>query len=200
MNFFNNIPLFSILILAAFLTGRIIYLQKKGVQVSSKPKESNNSKWFLFPVFGLIFLIWLFEISSSAFLFSFPVLPEILTKWLFESFFLKVMGTVLIFLSMILFVLSLVHFKTSLRFGLDEKNQGKLITTGIFSVSRNPFFLSLDIYFLGIALILTNLFFIGFSLLAIVSIHFFILKEEKFLRTVYGEEYEKYFREVGRYL
>ena len=102
-------------------------------------------------------------------------------------------------ISLVLFALTLSHFKNSLRFGIDEKNKGELITKGVFSLSRNPFFLSIDIYFAGIALLLPNLFFIGFSVLAIVSIHFFILKEEKFMQSMYGKEYASYAKNVRRY-
>jgi protein-S-isoprenylcysteine O-methyltransferase Ste14 len=91
------------------------------------------------------------------------------------------------------------HFKTSIRFGLNDKNKGKLITSGVFAYSRNPFFLSLDLYFLGISLMLPNLFFIGFAVLTVISIHFFILKEEKFMLKAYGIEYKKYVSKVGRY-
>jgi len=86
-----------------------------------------------------------------------------------------------------------------LRFGLNENNRGKLINTGIFSVSRNPFFFSIILCFVGTALIFMNWFFIGFAVLAIVSIHFFILKEEKFMRQHYGESYREYRKKVRRY-
>jgi protein-S-isoprenylcysteine O-methyltransferase Ste14 len=199
MDIFDALPFLSFLALAGILTGRILTLLKKGIQISSKNGKRNKATMFLFPVFGLIFLVWLFEITKPAFQISFSVLPEMLTNRLIQSSLMKITGAVLIFLAMLVLTITLVHLNTSLRFGLDEKNQGKLVTTGIFSVSRNPFFLSLDFYFPGIALIFPSLFFIGFAVLAIVSIHFFILKEEKFLGKVYGKEYEKYSGRTKRY-
>ena len=47
--------------------------------------------------------------------------------------------------------------------------------------------------------LLPNLFLIGFSILAITGIHFFILKEEKIMRNMYGSEYEEYAKNVRRY-
>ena len=199
MNFFDGIPFISFLILTTFLVGRIFALQKKGVQVSRKTGETQKSTRFLFPIFGLIFLIWLFEITKPAFHLSFSLLPEMISNELFKNIFLKITGTAIILLSLVLWIITLLHFKTSLRFGLDESNRGKLITTGIFSFSRNPFFLSLDLYFAGAALIFPTPFFIGFAVLAMASIHLFILKEEKFLRKVYAEEYRKYAEKVRRY-
>jgi protein-S-isoprenylcysteine O-methyltransferase Ste14 len=48
-------------------------------------------------------------------------------------------------------------------------------------------------------MVFPNFFFIGFAVLAIVSIHFFILKEEKFMGKIYGADYEKYLQKVRRY-
>ena len=199
MDIINWLPILSFLVLAGILMTRILILKKKGIQVSSKGGEKNKTTRFLLPVFGLIFLIWLFEMLKPAFHISFSILPEILTNRLLENMFLKISGAIIILLSIVLWTITLMHFKTSLRFGLNENNQGRLVTTGMFSRSRNPFFLSLDLYFPGIALILPSLFFIGFTVLAIISIHFFILKEERFMKKVYGEEFEKYEKKVRRY-
>ncbi len=199
MNFFGVLPFFSFLFLVGILIVKISILRKKGIQLSSKNGEKNKSKTFLFPVFLLVFLLWLFEIIKPAFKIKFSVLPEIFTKPLFESIFLNVLGAVILICSLGLWTFTLIHFNNSLRFGLDQNNSGKLVTTGIFSVSRNPFFLSLDLYFLGIALILPTPFFIVFALLAFTGIHFFILKEEKFMLNVYGEEYNTYSKITRRY-
>ena len=199
MQAFNIIPFASFLFFQVFLTSRILILRRKGIAVSKSQGITKKSTLLLYSFFGIIFLIWLFEIIKPVLQFSFSILPELFTKELFEIYFLKITGTVIIFLSLVSWTITLVHFKTSLRFGLNENNPGKLITTGIFSVSRNPFFLSLDLYLIGIVSIFPNLFFIGFTVLSIISIHSFILKEEKFLSKVYGDEYKKYSGNVRRY-
>ncbi|MBN2635489.1 MAG: isoprenylcysteine carboxylmethyltransferase family protein, partial [Prolixibacteraceae bacterium] len=181
-----------------FLIIKIWHLKKQQIKISTG-KKIDNVSFSLSVLFGFIFIIWLFENLKPAFQLSISILPEMVTKVIIQHRFLKISGALLIFISLILWIITLHHFKNSLRFGLDEKNQGNLITSGIFSISRNPFFLSLDIYFLGIAFIFPNLFFICFAVLAISSIHFFILKEEKFLAKVYGVVYEKYAKNVGRY-
>ena len=198
--YFNFFPLVGFLGILILIFWRVLFLKKAGIRVSSKSRKKNKVNLFLFPVFGIIFLTWLFEIAKPAFYCSFSFLPEFLTKCFFESIFLKVTGAVFIVISLILLLTTLIHFQTSLRFGLDENNQGKMVASGIFSFSRNPFFLSLDVYFFGIALIFPNLFFIGFAIFAFTGIHFFILKEEKFLRKVYGKEYDEYAEKAGRYI
>lgn len=200
MQVFNGIPLAGFLFILIFLIGRIQFLKRKGIKVSSGPVKMKKPAFLLYFFFMAIFLIWLFEITNPVFHFSFSILPGFLTHFLVDSIFLKISGAAIVLTALVLLATTLLHFKTSLRFGLNENNPGKLITTGIFSISRNPFFLSLDLYFLGIALIFPSLFFIGFAVLSIVNIHFFILKEEKFLRKVYDEVYKKYTKNVGRYL
>lgn len=200
MNIFEILPLASFLVLIFLISGRVIFLKRSGVKVSSASAKRNKFRLFLYLLFLPILFLWLFELVKPAFQISFSVLPESFTNFLAESVFLKITGVVVVIMAFVLMTLALFHFKNSLRFGLDKKNKGKLITSGIFSVSRNPFFLSLDFYFLGIALMIPSLFFICFSVLSLVSIHFFILKEENFMLKMYGDEYQKYLEKVRRYL
>jgi protein-S-isoprenylcysteine O-methyltransferase Ste14 len=199
MNGFEIFPLASFLVLIILIYGRIVFLKRKGIQVSSGSGKKNRTTVFLYPVFFLILLLWVWEIMKPAFNMTVSILPEKLIKPLFESVIMQITGTILSGFALVLLTLTLLHFKNSLRFGMDKTNQGELITTGIFTVSRNPFFLSLDLYFIGIAILLPSMFFIGFAILTLVSIHFFILKEEKFMRFVYGDEYLEYQRKVRRY-
>lgn len=199
MEFLSIFPFVSFLFLVITLIVRIIYLRKKGIRVSSKSVEKPKILVFLYPVFVVLFLVWLAELARLAFQFSLSVLPEILTISLLNFQLLRYAGVIVILISLVFWVLALMHFGFSLRFGLDGKNQGGLITNGIFSHSRNPFFLSINLYFSGLAIYQTSLFFLVMAGLTVVSIHFFILKEEKFLRKHYGEAYRKYQEKVGRY-
>ena len=99
-----------------------------------------------------------------------------------------------------IFCLALISFGNSWRVGVDKQNSGKLVTNGIFSISRNPVFVFMDIYFLGVWLIYSNIFFLIALILVITGIHFQILQEEKFLLKQYGKEYKDYQRKVRRYL
>ena len=200
MRFFDFFPLVSFLFLVLMITGRIIFLKMKDVEVSSKSKKSAVLKFFLYPFFLLVFHLLVFELTKPAFQISFTVLPGLISNNLIDSIFLKISGVLLITISLVFMGLTLWCFNKSLRFGMDSNNLGKLITTGIFSISRNPFFVSIEIYFAGIALLIPSFFFIAIALSTIISIHFFILKEEKFMGENYGEEYKKYIRKVRRYL
>jgi hypothetical protein len=84
--------------------------------------------------------------------------------------------------------------------GIDDKNPGQLIDEGIFSLSRNPIFLSIDLYFLAAALLHSSWLFISLAPLVAVGIHLQILNEEKFLITQYGASYARYREKTPRYL
>ncbi len=199
MNIFEPFPIASFLVLIFLVLGRIIYLKRKGIVVSSDTMETSKIKVLISAFFFVILLLWLFELARPMLVASFSILPENITKHLLDSFFMKIAGVSIIAFALVILLATLLHFKNSLRFGLDKNNRGELVTTGIFSVSRNPFFVSLDFYFLGVTILLPNLFFIGFAILAVFGIHFFIMKEEKFMRKVYGVEYEEYAQKVRRY-
>ena len=199
MRFYGIFVFVSFCILALIVARNINKLKSRGISpISGKSKKVHS--FFVYPLFTIILFLWLFEVSKFAFQFSFLLLPVKVSGLLFESVFLKISGILIILISLFFLKITLIQFGNSLRFGFDKNNPGKLITTGIFSISRNPFFLSLDFYFYGTALIFPSIFFICFAALSIVSIHFFILKEEKFMYRIYGEEYENYKKEVKRYI
>ena len=112
----------------------------------------------------------------------------------------KTLGVVLILLGMIPFVLAYVSFGTSWRIGIDQDTPGSLVTGGIFAITRNPIYVGFILFLLGIFLLNGTWFFLIFTLLAVVAIHFQILREEEFLRKHYGQSYEEYCKRAARYL
>ena len=72
----------------------------------------------------------------------------------------------------------------------------ELVTEGIYSKVRHPFYLSILILFLGIAIISWNLYGLLFLILAILAVMVRIRKEEIELIAKFGEEYEKYMKET----
>lgn len=87
----------------------------------------------------------------------------------------------------------------SWRVGIDDQNPGKLITDGIFKISRNPIFFGLDGIVIVVLLLHPNIVFLIFSVGFIVGLHIQILREEKHLEKVYGEAYQEYKEKTSRY-
>ncbi len=201
VNILNNIadltPATGFFLLIFFIIENSVLLKNKGVKTTFRgAMKSGKIKW-IYPFFAVSLLLFITEITLP--IFGFSLLPKIFTDFLIDSVFFRITGIIAIFLSLILMKTTLLHFGISLRFGLNEKNTGKLVTTGIFALSRNPFFLSLLLFFTGTALIFPNAFFLVFAVSAFAGIHFSILREEKFLQKVYDEEYSDYCRKVRRY-
>jgi len=76
----------------------------------------------------------------------------------------------------------------------------KIVTTGVFSVSRNPLYLSAAVLLFGIGLALNNLWILITLLLSIIICHYvLIIPEEKYLAAKFGEEYKEYTNTVRRW-
>ena len=109
-------------------------------------------------------------------------------------------GLVLCVLSLIGFILSLASFGDSFRVGIDEKAPSKLMTGGMFALSRNPMYLCFFILLAGLFLIHHNLLMAIAAVFFAVMIHRQILREEAFLKNHYGEAYAVYCAKVRRYI
>jgi len=199
INLYQGIML---ILLFLTLTIRSIFLYlKNGIFpfVIGKDKKGFNAVIEILFLIGL--LIWSYEIITIIFNIEFHIIPiDFVNKIILNNIILKYLGMGLIFIGYILFLMSLVSFGKSWRVGIDSKNPGKLVTNGIFSITRNPIFVYIDLYFVGTALINTNILFILFAVLVIIGIHYQILQEEIFLSNFYGQEYSEYKKRVRRYI
>jgi protein-S-isoprenylcysteine O-methyltransferase Ste14 len=200
MCFLSIFPLAGLLMIVLLILVKVWALRRQGVEVSAKGTKKKPAFLLVYMVFLLLFMIWLWGLAESALHLQQPVLPSFLTHRFTESMMLQATGAAFILLSVLLMLFTLLHFKSSLRFGLSKNNQGRLITKGIFSFTRNPFFLSINLFFIGQAMVFPAPLFIAMAFMALFSIHLFILKEEKFLHVQYPDEYPTYFRKVRRYL
>ena len=81
-----------------------------------------------------------------------------------------------------------------------ELTPGELVTTGIFAFSRNPIYVFLDLWFLGIFLINGTLLFLIFAVLAFAVVHWQIRQEEAYLSKLYGQPYNEYRSRTKRYV
>jgi len=110
------------------------------------------------------------------------------------------LGMFLLFLNLIISFLALIQMRDSWRVGIKEDDKTDLINSGIFRITRNPYFLSYIFLFLAYILLVANVLIIISSLLSFISVHKMILKEEKYLETLHGDKYLDYKKNVPRYL
>lgn len=193
----NPIDIVSIILLVLFFSlffSRIILLKSRGIQAVVFAK-THPSDYFLMPIMFLLVYV--------AFASSLPILPfpKTLLKPLFESSVIAWIGIFLSVTAVIAFALTLVAFGNSFRMGIDTENPDKLITNGIFSISRNPMYVAFILFFLGLILAHPNFVIIAVLFaLYIPILHRQIVREEDFLKTHYGDEYLDYAKKVRRYL
>lgn len=197
MEIIRVIPLIIFVLFCSEIVFKRTQLKRNGILVS-------GFKFSFKTIFATVFLVAFFATFISELLFqslltSYSILPKFIQNNIFYLSTLEIFGILILALSVISMHLTLVGFKNSLRFGFDDKNLGNLVTTGIFSYSRNPFFVSILLLLLGKAMVFPTPFFVGVFILSLLSIHVVILKEEKFMRENYGEEYNKYAEKVRRY-
>src|SRR5262245_58996646 len=96
--------------------------------------------------------LWVSNVLIFAFHFEERFLPAFANKQLFDSKFLQLIGAAFLICSLLIFISALIAFGNSWRVGIDEKTPGKLVSGGIFAITRNPIFLSLIVFAAGVFL------------------------------------------------
>lgn len=127
-------------------------------------------------------------------------LVSIIMGWSAFSGLVQVVGVAIAILGDAVFAISVFTMKDSWRAGIAEKDTTKMVTKGIYSISRNPAFLGFDLLYIGVLLMFFNVLLLAFTLFAILMLHLQILQEEVYLPTVFGDEYKSYCGKVHRYI
>ena len=111
-----------------------------------------------------------------------------------------IVALMLLAVNLLVGVASLVGLMDSWRVGVLEDQQTDLIEAGIYSFSRNPYFLSYLIMFVAYTVLLQNVVLLALSIVGFAMIHLMVLKEEKHLTALHGEKYRQYRKRVPRYI
>jgi protein-S-isoprenylcysteine O-methyltransferase Ste14 len=109
-------------------------------------------------------------------------------------------GVALCIFSPALFLWGMISFRESFRVGIDMDKPGGLVTTGAFSISRNPLYVAFFMILIGTFLIFTTWIFFAYFAFGLWLIDRQVCLEENFLRSVYGKEYDDYCSKVRRYI
>ncbi len=125
---------------------------------------------------------------------------SIFTNFNYSINIIRIIGAILGFMGDLVFLLAITCMKDSWRAGIPKSDKTKLVTNGIYKISRNPAFLGFDLVYIGILLLYFNPIHLIFTLFAIIMLHLQILQEEKFMEATFKEEYIDYKKKVFRYL
>ncbi len=103
-------------------------------------------------------------------------------------------------ISLIWIFIAQLQMTNSWRIGIDFKNKTELVTTGMFSVSRNPIFLGILLAGLGLFVVIPNAFTLLVGVLSFCSIQTQVRLEESFLIKEHGAAYKDYCNKVSRWI
>lgn len=172
MNDFDYFQIFTLIIFLLIFFGRSLWLREKGTTLFRLGSGKKGLAAVLEKSFFIFFPLWLFEIFVHSLRLDFQFLPSVLVDPFLNNSISAIAGALMISAGILVFSLALISFKSSWRVGIDTLAPGGLVTTGVFSVSRNPIFLSIDLYFLGTFLICSNLFFLMSFICIAFGFHF----------------------------
>jgi protein-S-isoprenylcysteine O-methyltransferase Ste14 len=199
MDLFDVIILLSFSVFLLLFIGRTIVLYSRGIQVFTLGRGKGMKENIMEILFLFGFALWMMQLAICAMQLEGGFIPNALTVQIIRVPWLQWAGVFLIIVGLVLFCCALWAFRSSWRIGIDTEHPGMLVTSGVFSKTRNPVFLFIDLYFVGTALIYTSWFFMITALLIMGGMHVQILNEEKFLVGYHGQPYREYMNKVRRY-
>ena len=120
-------------------------------------------------------------------------------SWL-ENQIIKLIGLVLLILSLGWIVLAQIQMGNSWRIGIDEEKQTPLVSTGVFGISRNPIFLGMIVTLIGFFLTIPNAMTLLILVLGFVLMQIQVRLEEEFLLKNHVSVYEDFRGRVRRWL
>lgn len=186
------VSVITLILFVGLIVLRNVSLFRRGVR-SFVFAETDKSDLLLVPVALLFF----YTILACA--LHWPM-PGVLGRPFWQNTVSGWIGQVFCIAALLFLGYTLLSFGSSFRVGIDTKAPGTLVTNGAFAVSRNPIYVSFLVFFFGMFLTYPNSILLIAIILFTLVIHRQVLREESFLKEHYGEEYQRYCRQVRRYL
>ena len=179
----------------AMVLKSLVVAKRTGINPFVLPKNDS--------VYGLVgFYFKLLMITIFVYVFIYAFFPS----W--HEYFLPIkqlanpiinyIGLSLMLISLLWTIIAQVHMKNSWRIGIDTETKTELVTSGLFSISRNPIFFGMIITLIGAFLVTPNALTVLFLILAYIIIQIQIRLEEEFLTKEHGQKYLNYKQKVRR--
>ncbi|MDR1690031.1 MAG: isoprenylcysteine carboxylmethyltransferase family protein [Clostridiales bacterium] len=113
---------------------------------------------------------------------------------------LRIAGVFVMGLGNLFFIAAVITMRNNWRAGFNRSQNTNLVTSGIYSLSRNPAFVGFDLLYLGCAAAFPNVVNITAAAFAVTLFHIQILGEEKYCAESFGDAYTAYKAKVMRYI
>jgi len=109
-------------------------------------------------------------------------------------------GAILMVIGAILPVSARMHFKRTGQSVRPWDPTPELIFEGPYRFTRNPMYVGLTLFAIGLGFALNNAWMVALALLALATVHFSaVLPEERYLSGKFGDSYRDYLGRVRRY-
>jgi protein-S-isoprenylcysteine O-methyltransferase Ste14 len=180
----------TIVLMLGMVLTRVWLMKRKGIEAMKFGQIDRTD--LLIPPFALFYFYLVFAAAFQ--------LPTVSRQGFFHSEIISWVGVLFCLTGLSLLLWSLVSFGQSFRVGIDMEHPDKLITTGVFSISRNPIYVAFAFILVGQFLIFPNWLLLVYLAAGIWLFHRQVLREEAYLRKHYGPEYLEYCKRVRRYL
>ena len=193
-----TLPIYFIIYFGvAIILKSVIVAKRTGKNPFVLPKDDN-----VYGVVGLYFKLVLIAIFVYVVIYTFfPICYDhFLPIRQLANPTINYIGLSLLVISLVWTVIAQIHMKNSWRIGIDTDTKTDLITSGIFSISRNPIFFGMIVTLLGLFLTTPNALTVLFLILAYILIQIQIRLEEEFLTKEHGQKYLEYKRKTRRFI
>ena len=180
----------TIVLMLGMVLTRVLMLRQRGIEAMNFGKIDKTD--FLIPPFALFYFYLVFANTFN--------LPTVSKQVFFHSELISWIGVFFCLAGLSLLLWSLVSFGKSFRVGIDTEHPDKLITSGVFALSRNPIYVGFWLVMVGQFLIQPNWILLVYAVAAAGLFHRQVLREEGYLSQHYGNEYLAYTHRVRRYL
>ncbi len=169
---------------------KMISQKKKGIKTDQIGiGKTGPVKFIELTMKAATYTVLIVEIASIIFNASFFPMP------------VRIIGTFVGIAGVAIFTASVLTMQDSWRAGVSKTEKTKLVTRGIYQISRNPAFLGFDLVYISILMMFFNWVLLTASIFAVVMLHLQIVNvEETFLIETFGADYLEYQKKVRRYL
>lgn len=137
----------TIVVLLGMVLVRVFVLRRRGIKTVKFGEI--DKKDFLIPPFAFFYF---YVVFAAAFHF-----PGVSRQEFFRSALVSWVGVLFCIAGLSVLFISLISFGKSFRIGIDPDEPDKLVTTGIFGLSRNPIYVAFGLVLLGEFLVFPEL-------------------------------------------
>jgi protein-S-isoprenylcysteine O-methyltransferase Ste14 len=191
------LPIYLLLFGLVFFWHSLAVWKKTGVNpyVLHKAKGAQALVAVLFrPLSGLLI------ITVGSFLYYPKLYLLFCPITVLENSAITMIGLTVLIAALVWVFLAQAQMGNSWRVGIDDENHTELVFHGLFNYSRNPVFLGVRLFLLGLFFVVPSLTMLFVALFVELLIQLQVRFEEEHLLGSHGESYKKYCEKVHRWI